>query len=99
MIEKKKAENRPRGYVHLLDEIIEICYKHILNEDNNKLKDVKVGELFKMFELRHKIDHDIPLQKKLWDKLEKIRKKHQLKSNQKRKTGKKNIQNSRINNE
>ena len=88
MIEKKKNENSPRGYVRIFDDIIEICYKHILNEENEKLKDVKIGELLKMFELRHKINNDIPGQKKLWDKLEKIRKKHQLHMTQKRKENK-----------
>lgn len=56
---------------NVLDELIQTCYKKILEEIKEK---PKLGDLLKMIELKRKLSPADADQKKFWKELDKIRK-------------------------
>ncbi|MFH1688572.1 MAG: hypothetical protein ABIE70_13765, partial [bacterium] len=58
-------------YIALLDDLIARAYRCYLDPND---ENVKLGELLKMFELRHKITPQNAEQRKFWSSMEKIRK-------------------------
>lgn len=58
-------------YIALLDDLIARAYRCYLDPDG---ENVKLGELLKMFELRHKITPQNAEQREFWSSMEKIRK-------------------------
>ena len=60
----------PRGSTDILDELIKKIYKRLLKDID---KNLKVGDLLKMIELRHKLAPSSAEQEKFWAMLSKIR--------------------------
>ena len=70
MPELEIESDLPRGSLDILDELIKKIYKRLLkNIDEN----LKVGDLLKMIELRHKLAPSSAEQEKFWAMLARIR--------------------------
>ncbi len=70
MAELEIESASPRGSIDILDELIRIIYEHLLKDFDENLK---VGDLLKMIELRHKLAPSSAEQEKFWAMLSKIR--------------------------
>lgn len=82
MAEAVKSDEKPRD-VQILDELIERFYGEL---ENQKIREVKIGDLLKMIETRRKLTPQGGDQKEFWKMIDNIRRESLEKPKTRRKT-------------